>query len=236
MVLDKGLGLVSAQELMAAEPYIDIIKLGWATPRLFAEDFIRKKIDLYKQHHIIVGNGGTFLEIAYRQNKVEPFFNYCKDIGLELIEVSNGVMDINSEEKKELINTAREKGFEVITEVGKKNPEDDRKLSLQDRIIEARSDLEAGARYVIIEAREGGRGIGVYDENGYLKEDMARTLISEVGIDNIMFEAPEKKQQVSLILLFGPNVNLGNIRPEDTVSLETLRRGIRGDTLVKLQA
>jgi len=236
MVLDKGLGLVSAQELMMAAPYIDIIKLGWATPRLFTEDFIRKKIELYKKNQIIVGNGGTFLEIANQQKKVVPFFNYCKDIGLELIEVSNGVMSITSEEKNELIQTACEKGFEVITEVGKKDPEEDRKLSLNDRITEARSDLEAGARYVIIEARESGRGLGVYDETGCLKEDMARTLAREIGTANIMFEAPEKKQQASLVLLFGPNVNLGNIRPEDTVPLETLRRGIRGDTLGKLQA
>jgi len=234
MVLDKGLGPNQAQDLMQAAPYIDIIKLGWGTPRLSPEDVIRRKIKLYRNHNIKVGNGGTLLEIVYQQGKTELFLDYCRQMGLDLIEVSNGVMPISTEEKANIIRSANAAGFSVISEVGKKDPAEDRKLSLQDRIIEARSDLEAGARHVIIEARESGKSLGVYDDKGGLKEDMARTLVEEIGIEKIIFEAPDKNQQVNLILLFGSDVNLGNIRPEDVIPLETLRRGIRGDTFGKL--
>lgn len=234
MFLDKGLGLYQAEDLMQGAPYIDIIKLGWATPRLVLESDIRKKIALYKKNDIRVGNGGTFLEIAFQQNKVDEFLSYCKMLGLELIEVSNGVMPISLEEKAAIIRKANASGFYVISEVGKKDPLEDRKLTPEDRVREARNDLEAGAHYVIIEAREGGRDIGVYDDKGGLKEDMAKYLLSEIGSENIMFEAPEKSQQARLILLFGADVNLGNIRTEDVIPLETLRRGIRGDTFGKL--
>ncbi len=234
MVLDKAFGSMQAEILMMASDYIDIIKLGWATPRLIPEQVVRKKIELYRRHDVMVGNGGTILEIAYQQNKVDEFFSYCRDIGLTLIEVSNGVVNIDPDTKAEIINKAVEMGFYVISEVGKKDPAEDLKLSVKDRINEVRSDLAAGAHYVIIEAREGGKGLGVYDDKGGLKQQMAVQLVDELGLENIMFEAPEKSQQAGLILLFGPDVSLGNIRPDDVIPLETLRRGIRGDTCGKL--
>ena len=234
MFLDKGLGLNQSKDLMQAASYIDIIKLGWATPRLLLERDILAKIALYKENDILVGNGGTFLEIAYKQNRVDDFFNYCRDIGMGLIEVSNGVMPMTFKEKAGIIHKANQMGFYVISEVGKKDPAEDRKLSLEDRVKEAKNDLSAGAHYVIIEAREAGKDIGVFDDRGSLKEDMAKNLMNKIGFENIMFEAPEKSQQARLILLFGADVNLGNIRPEDVIPLETLRRGIRGDTLGKL--
>ena len=234
MLLDKGLGLYQAEDLMEAAPYIDIIKLGWGTPRLFSEKFIRKKVALYKKYDIAVGNGGTFFEIAYQQNKTEAFYNYARDIGFNLIEISNGVISLNAEQKTEAIRCALEKGFTVISEVGKKEPLEDNKLSLQDRIAEARSDLSAGASRVIIEAREAGKSLGIYDDTGGVKEDIAQSLLLEIGSEKIMFEAPEKSQQTYLVLHFGPDVNLGNIRPDDVIPLETLRRGLRGDTFGKL--
>jgi phosphosulfolactate synthase len=143
-------------------------------------------------------------------------------------------MPMSLDEKAGIIQKANQMGFYVISEVGKKDPVEDRKLSLEERVKEAKNDLAAGAHYVIIEAREGGKDIGVYDDKGGLKEDMAKSLMNEIGFENIMFEAPEKSQQARLILLFGADVNLGNIRPEDVIPLETLRRGIRGDTFGKL--
>jgi phosphosulfolactate synthase len=234
MVLDRGIGLFNVEDLLQAAPYLDIIKLGWATPRLIPEQALRTKIALLREHGIHVGNGGTLLEIAYQQNKTDVFFKYCTEIGLTHIEVSNGVIDITADAKAGLIGTACAQGFFVMSEVGKKDPAADRMLSLKDRVREAKSDLEAGAHYVIIEAREGGRNLGIYDERGTLKEDMARYLAEEIGLENLMFEAPEKNQQAELIVLFGPDVNLGNIRTEDVIPLETLRRGIRGDTCGKL--
>ena len=234
MVLDKGLGLYQAKDLMEAASYIDIIKLGWGTPRLFSEKLIRKKIDLYKKNNIAVGNGGTFFEIAFQQGKTEAFYKYARDIGFNLIEISNGVISLNAEQKAEAIKCARKKGFTVISEVGKKEPLEDSRLSLQDRVAEALSDLRAGASHVIIEAREAGKSLGIYDDRGGVKEDLAQSLVREIGCDRIMFEAPEKSQQAYLVLHFGPDVNLGNIRPDDVIPLETLRRGIRGDTFGRL--
>jgi phosphosulfolactate synthase len=234
MVLDKGLGLHQAEDLMEAAPYIDIIKLGWGTPRLFSEKFIRNKVSLYKKHDIAVGNGGTFFEIAFQQGRIEEFYNYARDIGLNLLEISNGVISLSAEQKAVAIGRARKMGIMVISEVGKKEPREDDKLSLQERIAETRSDLSAGASHVIIEAREGGRSLGIYDDTGSVKEDIAQSLVQEIGSEKIMFEAPYKSQQTYLVLHFGPDVNLGNIRPDDVIPLETLRRGIRGDTFGKL--
>ncbi|MCP4647188.1 MAG: phosphosulfolactate synthase [bacterium] len=234
MVLDKGIGLSQAQDLVRAEEHIDIVKLGWGTPCLLSEESLKRKILLYKGHNIVVGNGGTLLEIAYHKGKTEAFFEYCLHIGLELIEVSNGVMPISAAEKAEIIRGAKDMGFQVISEVGKKDPAEDIMLSLQDRVAEAHSDLAAGAHYVIIEARETGRSLGVYDDKGGLKEDIARSLLDKIGSEQIMFEAPEKSQQAHLVMLFGPEVNLGNISPEDVIPLETLRRGLRSDTCRKI--
>jgi phosphosulfolactate synthase len=234
MVLDKGLGLYQAKDLMEAAPYIDIIKLGWGTPRLFSEELIRKKIDLYKNYDIAVSNGGTFFEIACSQGKTDAFYDYAREIGFNLIEISNGVMPLSPNQKADAIKCARDKGFTVISEVGKKDPLEDNKLSLQERITEALSDLRAGASHVIIEAREAGKSLGIYDDRGVVKEDLAQSLVQEIGCDRIMFEAPEKNQQAYLVLHFGPDVNLGNIRPDDVIPLETLRRGIRGDTFGRL--
>ncbi len=234
MVLDRGIGLNHAEDLMEAEEYIDIIKLGWTTPRLLNRDRVIKKIALYKSRGIRVCNGGTLLEIVCLQKKLNEFFDHALDTGIDLIEVSNGAAEISPEEKSEIISMAKERGFSVISEVGKKDPAEDRKLSLDDRVAEALSDIRAGAGYVIIEARESGKDLGIYDEKGSLNRDMAFKLAESIGIDRIMFEAPEKSQQAGLIMMFGSEINLGNIKPDDVIPLETLRRGIRGDTFGKV--
>ena len=234
-LLDRGLGYHAALDLVEqAADYIDLIKLGWGTSRLISEEAVRKKIALYKDNQIKVSNGGTILEIAYLQGKATQFFLAAREIGIDSIEVSNGVVSISREHKQKLINEACELGFEVFSEIGKKDPREDSEISLQERIEEAKRDMAAGASKVVIEAREGGKGIGIYDERGGVKEEMVASLVSEIGVDNIIFEAPDKSQQVYLILHLGASVNLGNIRTDDAIPLETLRRGLRGDTLGKL--
>jgi phosphosulfolactate synthase len=234
MVLDKGLGLNQAKDLMEAAPYIDIVKLGWGTSRLFSEKMIRTKVSLYKKHNIYVGTGGTFFEIAHTQGLTEKFFDYCRELGFNLIEISNGSILLSPQAKSEAISLARTMGFMVISEVGKKEPREDDKLTIEERITEAQNDLQAGVAQVIIEAREGGKSLGIYDDKGSVKEDMAQTLVKTIGVEKIMFEAPEKSQQTYLILHFGTDVNLGNIRTDDVIPLETLRCGIRGDTFGKV--
>ena len=234
-LLDKAMGYSAACDLVdQAADYIDLIKLGWGTTRLLPENILKKKIALYHDNQILVSNGGTILEIAFDQGKVDEFFQSAQEIGLNSIEVSNGVIDIPSQDKHTLIAGAKELGFEVFSEIGKKDPLEDAKLSLKERVEEARRDLSAGASKVIIEARESGKGLGIYDDRGEVRGKMVSQLVSEIGLEHIVFEAPEKNQQVHLILTLGINVNLGNIRPDEVIPLETLRRGLRGDTLGKL--
>jgi len=233
MILDQGLGYHSAKELMMAKEWIDIIKLGWGTPLVYPERFLKKKIKIYINNDIEVTNGGTFLELAYNQRKVDDFLKKMKEIGLTSIEVSNGIMDINHKNKAKLIKKAKDYGFKVYSEVGKKDPELDRKLSLEERIIEAKNDLKAGAFRVIMESRASGK-LGIYNESYKVKEAFARKLVKELGLENLIFEAPQKSQQVWLILNFGKEVNLGNIKTDDVIPLETLRRGVRGDTFGKI--
>jgi phosphosulfolactate synthase len=235
MVLDKGVGYRAAQDLMEyASEYIDIIKLGWGTHRLCSEEIVRRKIQLYTGNSILVSNGGTLFEIAYQQRKIDEFFEYAHQVGLSSVEISDGSIRISRGERSEIIRKCKNMGFEVFTEVGKKEPVEDARLTIDFRIKEAKSDLDAGATKVIMEARESGKGIGVYDKEGKIKEDMVKKLTEGIGLKNIMFEAPEKSQQVYLILNLSPEVNLGNIKPEDVIPLETLRRGLRGDTLGRL--
>ena len=232
MVLDKGLGYNAASDLMeCAGEYIDVIKLGWGTPRIYPEDAVKKKIQLYRANEIIVSNGGTLFEIAYLQQKVDEFFEYAGRIGINGIEISDGSIEIGIDERAETIRRAKSMGFEVFSEVGKKNPSEDAEFTVEERIYEAKNDLKAGATKVIMEARESGKGIGIFDGVGGIREDMAEKLVKGIGIEDILFEAPIKSQQVYLILNFGIDVSLGNIQPDDAIPLETLRRGLRGDTL-----
>jgi phosphosulfolactate synthase len=233
MVLDKGLGYESAKDLIVCREWVDIVKLGWGTPLVFPESFLRKKIRLYKRNGIEVSNGGTLLELAYTQDRIDEFFEKAKRLGLTTIEVSNGKADIPVEEKAEIIKKAINYGFRIYSEIGKKDPQADAEFTLQRRVEEARNDLEAGATKVILEARESGT-VGICDKSGNVKEDLVNGFVEKVGLRNIIFEAPKKNQQIWFILNFGNEVNLGNIKPADVISLETLRRGIRGDTFGRI--
>jgi phosphosulfolactate synthase len=233
MVLDKGLGRNAVRDLMVVREWIDTVKLGWGSPVIFSESFLKRKIRWYERNGIEVSSGGTLLELAYAKNKIDEFFEEARRLGLAVIEVSNGKIDLSIEEKAGLIEKAISCGFGVCSEIGKKDPKEDEKLSLGRRVKEAKSDLKAGAKKVILEARESGR-VGIYDRSGNVRESFVKKLVEGIGLENIIFEAPMKNQQTWLILNFGSEVNLGNIKPVDVVSLETLRRGIRGDTFGKI--
>jgi len=234
MVLDKGLGQNTAKDLMEFADYIDVIKLGWGTPRFCSEDKIKEKIKLYTDNGVLVSNGGTLFEIAYSSKKFDQFLNYAKKLGFTLLEIASGITAISRSDKEMYIKKAKDFGFEIFTEIGKKNPAEDTQLTIKQRIEEAKKDLEIGVSKIIIEGREGGKGIGVFDQNGNVKESMVNELVQGIGLENIIFEAPLKNQQVYFILNFGSDVNLGNIQSEDVLALETLRRGYRGDTFGKL--
>lgn len=231
MVLDKHLGLNAAQDLVdTAGPYIDIVKLGWGSALLYDESLLIQKIALYKSYGIRVCTGGTFMELAFEKNQVDQMLQKAKVLGFDAVEVSNGIhprLDINH--KRALIKKVVSYGFYALSEVGRKLAEEDKAMSIAERVAEVQSDLQAGAVKVIMESRESG-SVGIFDEFGKINMELATHLFQQIDPNDIIWEAPKKEQQVWLIHQLGPEANIGNVVPEEAMSLESLRLGIRGDT------
>ena len=234
MMLDKGMGLRVLEDLMEVSgEYIDLAKFGWGTSALHNRELIRNKAEMYLSYDITPYPGGTLFELAYIKNKFDEFLDESDKLGFGAVEISDGSTKISLEERGEAISKAKERGFLVISEVGKKDPVEDGKLNVETRADLINFDINAGADRVLIEAREGGKNIGIYDGLGNVKEDELEAL-AKADMEKIIWEAPLKNQQTYLILKFGANVNLGNIAPEEVTALETMRRGLRGDTLGKV--
>ncbi|WP_407391744.1 phosphosulfolactate synthase [Methanobrevibacter sp.] len=235
MVLDKGLGLETAESLMnISGEYVDYLKFGWGTSIVHEQDIIKSKVEMYKNHDIVPYTGGTLFELAYKNDKLYEFFAEAHDLGFPAIEISDGSINIEHNDKLNCIKKAREEGFEVLSEVGKKNPVLDKELTLDERIEYMKEEYDAGSSLIIVEAREGGKNIGIFDKSGNPKEDEIDYILDNFDGDKILWEAPNKDQQVFFILKLGNDVNLGNISSDDITSLETLRRGLRGDTIGKI--
>ena len=234
MVLDKGLGFNTAKDLMALSgEYVDYVKFGWGTISIHDRKIIQEKIDMYHDYEIHAYPGGTLFELAYMKDKISEYYAEAHSLGFDTIEISNGSLDINDEEKQRFISEACDEGFHVISEVGKKDPKLDASISLEDRVRVVKEELAAGSDYVIIEAREGGKNVGIFDSKGKVMASDAEYLIDNLPQENVIWEAPQKDQQIYFILNVGQNVNLGNISSDEITSLETLRRGLRGDTIGK---
>jgi phosphosulfolactate synthase len=231
MLIDSGIGLRETHDLVElAAPYIDFVKLGFGTSKLYPTNLLRDKIRLLRSYDIDVYPGGTFLEAAILQNKWQEFLNRSQHLGFRTIEVSDGTIQLDKGLRIEMIHYAREKGFKVITEVGKKA--DGAFLPIETQLAMIQADLDAGAFKVIIEGRESGKSVGLFDADGSIRKDDFDALVEQVSnVEQLIWEAPLKAQQEELIRAFGPNVNFGNINPRDTMALEALRCGLRGDTL-----
>lgn len=235
MVLDKGLGLEMADSLMKiAGEHVDFVKFGWGTSIVHNRDLIKDKVSMYKSHDITPYTGGTLFELAFSQNKLDEFFKEAKELGFPAIEISDGSCAIDHDIKLNCIKRAKEEGFTVLSEVGKKDPVLDKEISLEERVDKMNKELAAGSSFVIVEAREGGKNIGIFDKSGNAKEDEIEYIANSVDGDKILWEAPNKDQQIFFVLNFGKDVNLGNISVDDITSLETIRRGLRGDTFGKI--
>ena len=225
MVMDKGLSLNEAENMVALKSELtDIVKLGFGTSLLTR--FIDKKINLYQKSGMMVYTGGTLFEAFVIRNQFDDFCKLMDKLKLEMVEVSDGSISINHDVKCEYIQKLS-KNFKVISEIGSK----DESIILDDSqwISFMKKELDAGSWKVIAEAREGGN-VGMFDPNGNIKKDLIDKITSYIPVDKILWEAPQKKQQVWFINSFGANVNLGNISPNDIISLECLRLGLRGDT------
>lgn len=231
MVMDKGLGLTQFTDLLqTTSEYIDFIKLGFGTSALYPPAILHEKIQRAQQHQVTVYPGGTFFELAYVQGKMEEYFAKAQEWGFDTVEISDGSIHLTRAERDAAILTAKKIGLHVISECGKKASgssieEEEMKHTLT-------RDLECGAKYMLIEGRESGNNVGIYDANGQIDARFIHKIKQTLGDfkDVLIWEAPQKHQQVTLIKSFGTNVNLGNIPPQEVFSLESLRRGLRSDT------
>lgn len=234
MVLDKGLGYKSVEDsLKLTGDYFNLLKFGWGTSILYEKELIKDKNELYQSYDIKTYTGGTLFELANKNNKIEEFFEELDNLGFNAVEISDGSTNIDDVTRYSCIEMAKDAGFYTLSEVGKKNPQKDHEYSIEDRINLINMDMEHKSDMVIVEGRESGKNIGIYDEKGNVKEDELKAIADNVNQKKLMWEAPNKNQQIELILSFGNDVNIGNVNFNEIISLETLRRGLRGDTLGK---
>ena len=225
MIMDKGLSLNEAENMIVLKSELtDIVKLGFGTSLLTR--YIDKKISLYREAGIDVYTGGTLFEAFIVRNQLDDFYRLMDKLKLEMVEVSDGCIQMEHEKKCELIHKLS-KDFKVISEIGSK----DESLTIEDDkwVSYMKKELEAGSWKVIAEAREGGN-VGMFETDGEIKDQLIKKITKEIDESNILWEAPLKKQQVWFINELGANVNLGNISPNSIISLECLRLGLRGDT------
>jgi phosphosulfolactate synthase len=223
-VLDKGLGPHAWEDVLeTCGVYIDVVKLGWGTA--YVTPNLRRKLDVLREKPVVIG--GTFFEVVYVKGKVDEYKRWLNDLGLTHVEISDGTVEIPREEKLELIaDLARD--FTVLSEVGSKDSSveygaDEWKRWLQE-------ELDAGAWKVITEARESGTA-GIFRPTGEMRTGLIDEIVHDIAVADLIFEAPTKASQAWFVKQFGPTVNLGNIPPDEVIPLETLRLGLRGDTL-----
>lgn len=225
MVMDKGLSVEEAKNfLSAAAPHVDIVKLGFGTS--FVTPNLRKKIELYQAANIPVYFGGTLFEAFLIRNQFDEYVKVIKDFGISWMEVSDGSITIPHAEKCGYIEKLTQHGT-VLSEVGSKDAEH---IIPPYKWIELmRAELSAGASYVIAEAREGGN-VGIYRGTGEVREGLVQEILTQIPAEKIIWEAPQKDQQLYFLELVGCNANLGNLAPNEVIPLEAMRVGLRGDT------
>ena len=225
MVMDKGLSLREVEDLIETSgPYIDIVKLGWATS--FVTPKLKEKLSLYHEAGIPCYLGGTLFEAFVVRDQFEDYRKVLDEFQLSYAEVSDGSVEMDHDKKCEYISTLS-KQVTVLSEVGSK---DAAKIIPPYKWIEQmQTELDAGAWKVIGEAREGGN-VGLFRDSGEVRQGLVEEILTKIPTDKIIWEAPQKAQQVWFIKLCGTNVNLGNIAPNEVIPLETIRLGLRGDT------
>ena len=227
MVMDKGLSINEVHNFLSISlPYVDIVKLGFGTS--FVTPNLREKIEVYQSYGVPLYFGGTLFEAFLIRNQLEDYIAVCKDYNINYIEVSDGSVTIPHAEKCGYIEKLT-KYATVLSEVGSKDAEH---IIPPYKWIELmRAELEAGSSYVIAEAREAGN-VGIYRGSGEVREGLVNEILTQIPGEKILWEAPQKAQQLYFLELLGCNVNLGNIAPNEVIPLETMRIGLRGDTFM----
>ena len=225
MVMDKGLSITEVHNFMSiSSPHVDIVKLGFGTS--YVTPNLREKIEAYQSYDIPVYFGGTLFEAFLIRNQFDDYIAICKDYKIDYMEVSDGSVTIPHAEKCGYIEKLTKHGT-VLSEVGSK---DATHIIPPYKWIELmRAELEAGSSYVIAEARESGN-VGIYRGSGEVREGLVQEILTQIPGEKILWEAPQKGQQLYFLELLGCNVNLGNIAPTEVIPLEAMRVGLRGDT------
>lgn len=225
-VLDKGVAPADLERLLGrVGRHVDVWKFGWGTAYLDPD--LPAKVRLLREAGVLSCAGGTLLEAAWVQGRVDEYLGWARAVGVSCVEVSNGVAEMSYGEKRRLIERAST-DWVVVSEVGSKDPANVPDPDAWSR--EMASDLAAGATWVIAEGRESGT-VGLYEPDGLIRVGLVEAVAAAVGAARVIFEAPDKSQQAWLINRFGTDANLGNVLPADVLGLEALRLGIRGDTI-----
>jgi phosphosulfolactate synthase len=226
-VLDKGLGPRAWEDLLETSgDYIDIVKLGWGTA--WVTKGLERKLEVLRGKPVVIG--GTFFEVVYLKDKLDDYKRWLTELGLTHVEISDGTIEIPRERKLELIaDFARD--FTVLSEVGSKDAEV--VFAPYQWVGWIKEELGAGAWKVITEARESGTA-GIFRPTGEMRTGLVDEIVHDIDFHDLVFEAPTKSAQAWFVKQFGPAVNLGNIPPEEVIPLETLRLGLRGDTLKEM--
>ena len=225
MVMDKGLSIREVEDLIdTCGTYVDIVKFGWATS--FVTSRLEDKIKLFKDAGIPCYFGGTLFEAFIIRDQFDDYRKTLDKFQIEHVEVSDGSIELDHNRKCEYIQTLS-KDFTVLSEVGSKDAE--KIIPPYKWIEQMQTELDAGAWKVIGEAREAGN-VGLFRDSGEVRQGLVEEILTKIPSDKIIWEAPQKTQQVWFIKLSGSNVNLGNIAPNEVIPLETIRLGLRGDT------
>ena len=223
-VIDKGLGPRGWEDVLETSgDYIDIVKFGWGTA--YVTQNLERKLEVLAGKRVVLG--GTFFEVVYVRGKFDEYKSWLQELGIDHVEISDGTVDIPRERKLELIaDFARD--FTVLSEVGSKDSEVE--FEPDEWVQWIKEELAAGAWKVVTESREGGTA-GIFRPSGEMRTGLVDEIAGEIDFRDLIWEAPSKNSQAWFIKHFGPTVNLGNIPPDEVIPLETLRLGLRGDTL-----
>lgn len=225
MIMDKGLSRREVEDFLeVAADYTDVVKLGWATSAVTPH--LKEKLAIFRAHNIPYYFGGTLLEAFYVRGQIDEYRRIVDTYKADFVEVSNGSIDMEQDEKCELIASFA-KDYTVLSEVGSKSS--GKVIAPYVWVDMMQQELNAGSWKVIAEARESGT-VGMFRSDGEIRSDLIEEILLDVPSEKILWEAPLKSQQVWFIKLLGANVNLGNIAPSEAIPLETLRLGLRGDT------
>ncbi len=226
-VIDGGMSVRDLEDMLeVAAGYVDIVKFGWGTSVVVEN--LEAKIEFCSARGIDTYCGGSLFELAHTRGKVDEYIAYLKDHGVRLLEVSDGIIELPLDEKLRYIERFA-KDFKVLSEVGSKDV--NAVVAPSRWVKQIRAELDAGSWKVINEGRESGT-VGLYRGSGEIRMGLIDEIETNLDTSKLLFEAPQKAQQVWLIKHFGPNVNLGNIAPNEVISLETIRQGLRADTMM----